>query len=78
MIVDLPLARWDEAERLKTALYRFAELKRACPPQVALHDRLGRPTGAVDFPSRETAEEFRTYWQAFRAQTRVSGGFLDV
>jgi hypothetical protein len=74
MIIDLPLARPEEAERLRTAVYRFSELKRVAPPVVEVRANAGR----VCFDSAEQAAEFPNYWRVFRNESRVWGQFLDV
>jgi hypothetical protein len=78
MVIELPLARWDEAERLKTAVYRFAELNRAAAPVVAVRDKAGRPSCAVAFATETAADEFRLYWRRFQAEPLGWGGFRDV
>ena len=74
MMIDVPLSRPDEAERLRTAVYRFAELKRTAPPAVDVCPQAGR----IRFPTPEAAAEFNSYWRAFRAEPLSWGGFRDV
>jgi hypothetical protein len=74
MMIDVPLARPDEAERLRTAVYRFSELKRTLAPPV----ELGGGSGRIRFATAEAAAEFDSYWRAFRAEPRSWGGFRDV
>jgi len=78
MQLDLLLTRRDEAERLRTAAYRFAELKAADPPRVEVLASAGRLTGQVDFRSGEAAAEFASYWRAFSAEQPGWHGFRDV
>jgi hypothetical protein len=73
MLIDVPLSP-HEAERLRTAVYRFAELKRAVMPAI----EVGPGAGRIRFPSPEAAAEFRSYWRAFRAEPRSWDGFRDV
>lgn len=69
-----------EAERLKTAAFRFAELKARSPeaaPPVALSGDSGGPTGRVALWSAEAAAEFRSYWSAFRSEQPRQDGWRD-
>ena len=76
MMIETPLTGQSEAERLRTAVYRFAELWRLAPPPVVLAP--GGTSGAVAFPTPELACDFTGYWRAFRSEPRSSGGFRDV
>lgn len=78
MQIDVPLDRPNEAERLRTAVYRFSEMKAAPPPIVELRSADGRVLGAVSFWSTEAASEFRGYWRAFQSERQSWSGFLDV
>lgn len=71
MTIEATLANPQETERLRTAAYRFAELKRIAPPAV-------ERDGLMRFPTPEQAAEFRAYWRAFRAEPRSWSGFRDV
>ena len=68
MILDLPLTRPDEAERLRTAVYRFSELKRVPPPSVEVSADAGR----IAFDCARQAAEFPNYWRP-SATSRASG-----
>ena len=74
MITDVPLIHPAEGERLKTAVYRFAELKRSAMPEMDVRPDAGR----IHFPTPEAAAEFRSYWRAFRGEQRSWEGFRDV
>ena len=76
MMIETPLSGPAEAERLRTAVYRFAELKRLPPPPVRLLP--DGSTGAIAFASTELARDFNAYWRAFRSEPRSWGGFRDV
>jgi hypothetical protein len=78
MQIDVPLDRPNEAERLRTAVYRFSEMKAAAPPLVEVRTDSGRLTGAVAFWSPEAADEFHSYWRTFRSERLSWGGFRDV
>ena len=78
MHLDLPLRRGEDAERLRTAVYRFAELKSWAPPPVEVRACAGRLHGLVVFRSEAAADEFRRYWAAFGADRRDWSGFRDV
>ena len=78
MQIDVPLSGADEAERLRTAVYRFSEMKDAPPPQVEVKRDEGRVLGAVSFWSTEAASEFGAYWRLFRAERLIWGGFRDI
>lgn len=78
MQLDLPLERPQEAERLRTAVYRFAEMKAHAPPVVAVHQDGARVRGEIRFWSPEAALEFEGYWSAFAAERRSWSGFRDV
>lgn len=78
MQIDVPLDRPREAERLRTAVYRFSELKAAPPPAVELRHDSGRVSGAVSFWSTEAASEFRGYWRTFQQERLDWSGFRDV
>jgi len=70
MTIDATLARPDENERLRTAAYLFAEMKRIALPVVE--------NGVVRFACVATAAEFRSYWGAFRCEQRSWHGFRDI
>ena len=78
MQINLLLSRPREAERLRTAVYRFSELKKANPPAVELRADEDRILGAVSFWSPEAAREFQGYWRTFQSERPATGGFLDV
>jgi len=79
MLLDLVLSRKEEAERLRTAVYRFAEMKaRGEAPPVEVRAEAGRVTGAVAFWSQEAAREFDGFWRSFRGEPQSWHGFRDV
>lgn len=78
MMIDVPLDRPGDAERLRTAVYRFSEMKAAPPPVVEVRRTEGAARGAVAFWSPEAASEFKGYWRSFQAERRHLSGFLDV
>jgi hypothetical protein len=78
--LSLPLAHAAEAERLRTAIYRFAEGRRDGrdpPPVLMVPDERGW-VSLVEFRSPEEAAEFRGYWARFRAEPFAWAGFRDV
>lgn len=77
MHFEAPLQR-DEAERLRTAVYRFAELKSAEPPGVELDGGPEAVRGRVAFWSDEAAREFRSFWASFRRDQPSFEGFRDI
>jgi hypothetical protein len=70
MQIDVPLDRPGEAERLRTAVYRFSEMKAASPPEVDVRVDDGRLS--------EAATEFSGYWRRFRSERQAWSGFLDI
>lgn len=78
MQIDVPLDRPREAERLRTAVYRFSEMKAAPLPAVELRASDGRMLGAVSFWSVEAASEFRGFWRTFQQERLDWSGFRDV
>jgi hypothetical protein len=78
MDLNLPLEKREQAERLRTAVYRFAELKTWSAPPVEVHSRAGRLSGLVVFGTPEAAEEFRRFWETFGADRPQWSGFRDL
>lgn len=69
-----------EAERLKTALYRFQEVRNFGPCQTPRVRVVAEPAGLislVDLGSEAAAEDFRRFWAGFRAEPFVNRGFQD-
>ena len=78
MQIDVILMRGGDAERLRTAVYRFAEMKAWAPPTIEVRADAGRLKGTVAFASPEAADEFRSYWATFRTDRPDWHGFRDV
>ena len=80
MQIRVRLADAAEAERLKTALYRFREVRNAgadpAPPVAMIAEPAGL-VSVVDLGSEDAAEAFRRFWSCFRAEAFVSRGLQD-
>ena len=78
MRISLTLDRPLDAERLKTAVLRFAEMRRGDAPAVSLAPSGERLVSEIHFASAEAAAEFEAYWRVFRAERRSFQGLGDA
>ena len=80
MEIRLRLAGEREAERLKTALYRFREVRNFAPgptPDISITAGPAGLVSVLDIPEEIEAEAFRRFWDHFRAEPFVSRGLQD-
>ncbi len=75
MKLDIPLKTSREVERLRTAVYRFFEMK-ARSPEGSL--AVAGDVGELALWSDEAAAEFNGYWRVFRQEQPAFHGFRDI
>lgn len=79
MQISVRLDAPSEAERLRTAAYRFAEMgRRLEAPAVRVRQHEGGLVSDIVFSSPDAAAGFEAYWQVFRTEQRSWSGFRDV
>jgi hypothetical protein len=68
-----------QAERLRTALYRFHEARNfAAPPELRIVASEGSALiGVADLGGAEQAEAFRRFWDGFRVEPFAVRGLSD-
>lgn len=75
MKLNIPVRTSREAERLRTAVYRFFEMK-ARSPEGAI--AVAGEVGELALWSDEAATEFKGYWRMFRQEQPSFHGFRDI
>ncbi len=80
MEIRVRLAAAAEAERLKTALYRFHEVRNFTGDPAPAIQLLADPAGlvsVVQVGDEAVADEFRRFWAGFRAESFSQRGLRD-
>ena len=78
MRISVTLEQPRDAERLKTAVLRFAEMRCGESPAVSVLRIGDRVISEIDFKSPDAAAEFEAYWRIFRAERRSFQGLGEA